>query len=274
MTIPVFSKYQKYIEQRFDLINKEGERQLFLFNHPQSLFVQQATGRDILLKARQEGFSTEISAFFTTDFLIQDNILSVVIADISDNAQGLLEKPKFFIRSFEERMHCKVPMKYNSKHELYNEANGCRYLVGTAENADFGRSRTIHNLHMSEAAFYKNLKRMIASAMQALTPTGKAFIETTANGFSEFKEIWDDAVMGKNDLNPLFFAASLLYDEQFLGRKRRELGEQLFMQEYPETPEEAFITSGAGYFEKTALRQFLDDIKRWERINEQRLSPL
>jgi hypothetical protein len=264
MTIPIYNKYQKFIEARFDLINKEGERIPFLFNNPQSLLVQKATGKDILLKARQEGFSTEISGLFTADFLLKENILSVVIADNSDNAQGLLEKPKFFIKSYEEKMHCKVPMKYNSKHEMYNLATGSRYLVGTAENADFGRSRTIHNLHMSEAAFYKYLKKMLASALQALTPNGKAFIETTANGFNDFKEVWDDAVLGINSLNPLFFGGSLLYDQTFLANKLRELGEQLFMQEYPDTPEEAFITSGAGYFDKLALRQFLDEAKQWE----------
>lgn len=267
MTIPKYAKYQRFIEDRFDLINKEGQRVNFKFNHPQQLLVNQISERNILLKARQEGFSTEISAFFTADFILKDNILSVVIADNADNAQGLLEKPKFFINSYEEFHHVKVPLKYNSRHELYNLATNSRYIVGTAENSDFGRSRTIHNLHMSEAAFYKNLKKMMASALQALTPNGSAFIETTANGFTEFKEIWDDAVMGKNGLNPLFFPASLLYGQEFLDDKLRELGEQLFMQEYPETAEEAFITSGGAYFDKVSLRGYLEDIKLKEYLS-------
>lgn len=271
MLIPKYDQYQRFIEARFDLINKDGERAPFMFNYPQSLLVQRATGRDILLKARQEGFSTEISGFFTADFLLIENSLSVVIADISDNAMGLLEKPKFFIKSYEEKMKCKVPFKFNSKHEIFNEALGSRYMVGTAENADFGRSRTIHNLHMSEAAFYKYLKKMMASAMQALTPNGKLFIETTANGFNEFKEIWDDAVMGVNNLNPLFFPASLLYSKEFLANKFKELGERLFMQEYPETPEEAFITSGDTYFQKDALHFYLKQAITWEQKRGQLL---
>lgn len=257
MTIPKYDKYQRFVEEQYDVINKKGERVPFIFNHPQSLLVEQATGRDILLKARQEGFSTEISGFFTTDFLLIENCLSVVIADNSDNASGLLEKPKFFIKSYEEKNNLKVPLKYNSKYELFNEALNSRYLIGTAENADFGRSRTIRNLHMSEAAFYKYLKRMMASALQALTEDGKLFIETTANGFNEFKEIWDEAVIGTNGLNPLFFAASLLYSEEFLAKKRMELG-RLYDQEYPESAEIAFLTSGETYFDQDAMRYYLE----------------
>lgn len=261
MVIPKYERYQKLIEQRFELINKEGERVPFIFNKPQSILVEKAKQKNILLKARQEGFSTEISGFFSMDFILIENCLSVVIADIKDNAEGLLEKPKFFIKSYEEKMKVKVPLKYNSKYELFNEALNSRYLIGTAENADFGRSRTIRNLHMSEAAFYRYLKKMLASAFQALTPNGTAFIETTANGFNEFKEIWDAAVNGENDLNPLFFPASLLYNRAFLDQKKRELGEQLFMQEYPETPEEAFITSGDTYFNTEAMRYYLERVK-------------
>lgn len=260
MLIPKYEKYQKLIEENLDVINKRGIQVPFILNKPQTLLIERATGNDIILKARQEGFSTEISAIFSGDFLLVENCLSVVIADVSDNAMGLLEKPKFFIRSYEEKNNVKIPLKYNSKYELYNEALNSRYLIGTAENADFGRSRTIRNLHMSEAAFYKHLLKMMASARQALVEDGKFFIETTANGFNDFKKVWDAAVLGENGLNPLFFPASLLYDEEFLNRKRRELG-RMFMQEYPETPEEAFITSGETYFDTDAMRYYLENAK-------------
>lgn len=256
MVVPKYAKYQKLIEDNFDVIDKQGMQVPFLLNKPQKLMIEKATGNDIILKARQEGFSTEISGIFTGDFLMIPNSLSVVIADISDNAMGLLEKPKFFIKSYEEKNNLKVPLKYNSKYELYNEALNSRYLIGTAENADFGRSRTIRNLHMSEAAFYKHLLKMMASARQALVENGKFFVETTANGFNEFKQVWDSAVLGENGLNPLFFPASLLYSQEFLAKKRQELG-RFYDQEYPETPEIAFITSGEGYFDNDALRELL-----------------
>lgn len=265
--IPKYEKYHRLIEARFDVINKGGKRVPFIFNKPQNLLIEQATGKDFILKARQEGFSTQISGIFTGDFLLVENALSVVIADIASNAQGLLEKPKFFIRCYEEKMNCKVPLKYNSKYELFNQALNSRYLIGTAENADFGRSRTIHNLHMSEAAFYKYLKKMLASALQALTPEGKFFMETTANGFNEAKEVWDEATLGQNGINPLFFPASLLYGPEFLTQKRKELG-RYFMQEYPETPEEAFITSGDTYFDQDAMRYYLNQVKQYKPLQE------
>lgn len=261
-----FDAYEKFIEQRYDVIDKMGERVPFTLNKPQQLFIEQATGRDILLKARQEGFSTLISAVFTTDFLLEKNCLSVVIADRSENAMGLLEKPKMLIKFFEEKRGVKVPFKYNSKYELYNEVLNSRYLIGTAENADFGRSRTIRNLHMSEAAYYKDLRKLLASALQAVTPTGRVFMETTANGFNEFKNYWDESMRGDTGFKPLFFPASLLYDETFLTQRRRELGARLFMQEYPETPEEAFITSGDMFFDSQALKDYLTFITKYGQL--------
>lgn len=266
MTIPKFDGYQKFIEHRYDVIDKSGEQVNFILNKPQQMFMEKATGRDILLKARQEGFSTLISGLFTTDLLLQQNCLSVVIADRSENAMGLLEKPKMLIKFYEQKRGVKVPLKYNSKYELYNEALNSRYLIGTAENADFGRSRTIRNLHMSEAAYYKNLRGLLASALQAVTPNGRVFMETTANGFNEFKNYWDESMTGDTGFQPLFFPASLLYDEAFLNQRKRELGERLYMQEYPETPEEAFITSGEMFFDSQALTDYLTFITKYEQL--------
>lgn len=62
--------------------------------------------------------------------------------------------------------------------------------------------------------------------------------------------------MGETGFNNMFFAASLLYGPEFLEQKKKELG-RLFSQEYPETPEEAFITSGDTYFDKDAMQDYL-----------------
>lgn len=179
-----------------------------------------------------------------------------MVADIEENAEALLERVKLYIRSWEEKNGFKIPLKYNSKSVLVNEAMNSKYTIGTAKATEFGRSRTITNLHLSEAAFYPNLGRIMAGAGTAVTPTGYIVLETTANGFNEFKEFWDKSETGDTGFAPLFYKASALYDAEHLNREQKRLG-RLFKQEYPETATEAFLTSGEQYFDSDALARYL-----------------
>lgn len=256
----VFSKYEKFIEQRLSIVSKEGQEVPFLLNDPQKQFVNIATGKDIILKARQEGFSSLVGGIFTGDFILDPHSQTVVIADITDNAVGLLDKVKFYLKSYESKTGIKIPLKYNSKYEMVNEVTESKYTVGTAENVEFGRSKTIKNLHMSEAFFYKHFRKLLASALQAVRPDGRVVIESTANGFNEGKEFWDESMNGETGFKPLFFKASDFYSPEFLEQKRKELG-RYFKQEYPETPEEAFLTSGDTYFDNVALQAYLSQVK-------------
>ena len=63
--------------------------------------------------------------------------------------------------------------------------------------------------------------------------------------------------MGEGVFKPLFYKASDFYDKTFLEGKEKELG-RLFKQEYPQTPIEAFVTSGDTYFDKESLAYYLE----------------
>lgn len=252
----IYSKYQRFIEERLSIIDKNGQDVPFVLNAPQQAFIKRSTGKDIILKARQQGFSSLVGAIFLADFLLDENSVSIVLADNSDNATGLLEKVKYYLKSYEAKTKIKIPLKYNSKYELVNEAINTRYQIGTAENTEFGRSKTIKNLHMSEAAFYPHLRKMMASALQAVRPDGRVVIETTANGFNEFKDFWNESEREETGFNPLFFKASEFYDAAFLAQKKKELG-NLYTQEYPETPQEAFLASGDLFFNRESLTYYL-----------------
>lgn len=252
--------YKKFFEARFKIVNKQGGVVPFILNPIQQRWLEEPSLRKIELKARQEGFSSAILAKKTTKFLLMQNRYIVSIADIADNAMGLLDRVKYYIQSYEDVTGVKVPLKYNSKYELYNAELNNRFIIGTAENVDVGRSKTITDLHMSEAAFYKDLKRMLASVLQAVVPDGEVDIETTANGFNEFKSVWDEAMLGSNGFKPMFFGASEHYSPEFLEQKKKELG-RYFQQEYPETAEEAFLTSGDNYFDTLSLKWYLDNTK-------------
>ncbi len=255
-------KYKKAIENEFSIIDKSGNAVPFTLNTIQDRYIsEQSTGRDVILKARQQGFSSVILGVFTLDFLLKENSRSVIVADKSDNAAELLERVKFYIKSFEGKNKTKIPLKYNSKYELYNEAINSRYTIGTATDGDFGRSKTITNLHLSEFAFYPDSERLFAGVMQAVVPEGKVIIETTANGFNFFKEFWDQCVLGERPFKPLFYNAGEFYSQDFLENKKQELG-RYFSQEYPATAEDAFLTSGDSYFDTVSLKYYLENAKQ------------
>lgn len=256
----VFDKYQAFIEDCLEVIDKNGDIVGFILNNVQKRFTQTADSlRIIILKARQQGFSSLVLAIFTADFILKQNSRSVVVADSTDNAIELLDRVKMYLKSYEYRTKTPVILKYNSKYELFNEVMNSRYSIGTAENSEFGRSKTITNLHLSEAAFYPNMSKLLAGALQAVVPTGRVIIETTANGFNEFKTFWDRSVEGKTGFLPLFFKASDFYPPEFLEIKKNEL-QRLYTQEYPDSPEEAFITSGNPFFKADSLKYYLEQV--------------
>ncbi len=151
----------------------------------------------------------------------------------------------------------------------------------TAGGKGVGRSDTLTNVHASEIAFWPgDISVTYSGLMQAVPDTAASMviIESTANGFNFFKKMWDDAVAGENDYIP-FFAAWFEMEEyrrpyhgETLTAEEEELkalfgldNEQImwrrwcirnncnndidtFHQEYPATPEEAFIASGRCVF--------------------------
>jgi len=140
--------YLKWITDKLLIVNKKQEVVNFIPNKTQTDFLINMSGKDIILKSRQMGFSSIILAMFTADFILTENAYNVVVADIDDNATGLLARVKYYIQSYEERTGRKVPLKYNSKTELYNPVMNSYYKLGSAKNTQFGRSKTITNLHL------------------------------------------------------------------------------------------------------------------------------
>lgn len=256
--------YVRWIQDFLMIVNKEGQLVQFNPNIIQEKFMtQDMSGKDIVLKARQQGFSSIILAMFMADFLMKEHTYNVVVADDEDNAKGLLKRVKDYLGCWCEKKGIKPNdiLKYNSKYELYFEAMDSTYSIGTAKNTQFGRSRTITNLHLSEVAFYPHMNEILAGSLQAVVPTGRVILETTANGFNEFKEYWDKSVLQETPFKTHFYSAKEFYSQEFLENKKKELG-RLYKQEYPDTALEAFITSGETYFDKEALESYLEGVQK------------
>ena len=173
-----------------------------------------------------------------------------------------------------------------------------RIRCATAGGEGVGRSDTLQYVHISEYAFWpdgvnakKDALLGILQAVPALPGTA-VFIESTPNGFDDFHKLWTDAVAGRNDFVPLFIPWSEepgyrrpvdpgtvwteeeralmerhgLDPEQMAWRRwciANNCGGDLnrFHQEYPLTPEEAFIASGDCWFDTEVLTKRLGELE-------------
>ncbi len=247
--------YKRAIENEYTIISKDGKEVSFVLNAPQDDFIRNITGRDFILKARQEGFSSEILAIGTNKFLFGENERCVSTSHESSATQKLLDRVKYYIGSFERKNNVKIPMKYNSRSEMVYDGKNNSFYIGTAGARDFGRGDTITFLHASEFLFYDDPEKFIAGAMQAVVPNGLVFLESTANGFNKGKEYWDRTVQGETGFKDHFYGPEWIYSEEELELKKKELG-RYYNQEYPSSSTEAFLTSGDKYFDKDALMYF------------------
>lgn len=274
--------YESFIERNFQIINKQGKVQQFITNNVQdryylglaSHYGKDIEGvRDIILKARKEGISSIILAIFAVDFLVAEYpIASVCIADKHEETKKLFNKAKFFIESALVKQgktlseYCDV----SNANEIRNKTNGATFWIGTAGSKVASRAESVQNLHFSEASHFPDTdiitaRETIEGALQMVDQgTGKVFIESTANGYGNYyQELETKAYQGDSSFRSVFFGADELYSKEWLAQKEREFTtREMFLQEYPNTRDEAYMSSGSLFFDREALKWLQSNVRK------------
>lgn len=216
-----------FIEHNLQIQDKAGRLVPLIFNPAQlrlyqEIERQQAAGRPvriIILKARQVGFSTAVAALFYERSARHANTNSMIVAHKAEASANIFSKAKLFYET--SPPSCRPMKRASNARELLfeNPSNkqaerdadpGLRskIRIETAGAKDAGRSATIHNLHLSELAFWPHAEETMLSLMQAVPhdPNTMVIIESTANGVGgEFHRQWLRAVRGESEFVPLFF---------------------------------------------------------------------
>lgn len=205
------------IEMCFVVVNKKKETTPFFLNEVQREFsreLKQARAdykagkrlhlKFIVLKGRQQGFTSYITASQLAQAITQRNWAGFTLADNTENTETIFtDKAKFPYENLPP--HLQPQERYNTRRELHLEKLNSRWRIATAGAKDVGRSKTLNTFHGSEAAFWANLETILSGLGESLTADAVQILESTANGPNEFKQLWDDAIAGKNNWEPKFY---------------------------------------------------------------------
>jgi hypothetical protein len=192
------------IEMVFVIVDKDKKTVPFFINTVQRMFandLKQAIAdyqagkrlhlKFLVLKGRQQGFTSLITAYQLACSITKRNFAGFTLADDADNTETIFEdKAKFPYGQLPEVI--KPTEKYNNRREFHFEKLNSRWRVATAGSKGVGRSKTLNFFHGSEAAFWTDIIQMLAGLGQALTADSIQILESTANGFNEYKDLWDD----------------------------------------------------------------------------------
>jgi hypothetical protein len=271
-----------WIEANLALRTKDQRVVPFRFRPVQARYWSRRTRWDVILKARQMGFTSLVCGMFFADTVLRPNTVSVMVAHDGNSSEKIFEIVKLFWERLpeEEKRRIGEP-KYFTRREFCWPQLGSRFYVGTAGSLAFGRGQTINNLHCSEFAYWPKPEQALVALAEAVPLTGRIVIESTANGLgNDFHDLWIQAKQGESRFRPYFFPwwweagyrlpgpplAELTEEEQQLTaahgldgdqlRWRREKRRQLrepFPQEYPENDGHCFLASGRCCFDREAL---------------------
>lgn len=284
--------YRRFIEENFLIISKPPEEKAvpFIFNRVQRKYYSvlrkeysKMDGlREIILKARQTGFSSLILALFTVDFIVYPNSTSVCISHKTDATEKLFKRVRFYIKSYCEKnsLDIKEYLKTDNKAELENKTNGAYFYLATAGAKVGGRGQTVRNLHLSEAAYYQSTGKFQAkeiiegSAQQVPQNHGMIFIESTGKNYGDyFQKEYARGEKGLGVYKARFFGWQEFYTDEWIEQKKKEFqDEKDWKKEYPSSPDEAFLHSGEGFFSAEALLYVKQQVESARVIKQGRLA--
>lgn len=283
------------IEAVMYVVDKDKKSIPFFLNEVQIDFIRKlqenGTGKPyFILKGRQQGFTTLITAMQLCYAIVMPNFSGFTVSNSPSNTEAIFnDKAKVPYERLPQEL--KPHEKFNNKTEYFFDKLNSTWRCATA-TSQMGRSRTLNFCHFSEVAFFNcPLSDIQSSIGEALTRDAIVVYETTANGFNDAKNLWDSGSCNnlfygwwrskeyrEEDLTwmvkPLsskatnvewlkerikFLKNTLGLDNQqiawYCKKYDSYLDKRLMRQEYPCSPEEAFIASGDCVFDMDKLTE-------------------
>lgn len=154
-------------------------------NDAQRYFFKNRHTKNIILKARQLGFSTLIDIDVLDDTLFSSYHTNGIIAQDKDKAKDLYDnKVKFAYDNIPKWLKDNFQTRIDRQGEIKLDNNNCSISVGTSF-----RSGTLQYLHISEygkicAKYPEKAREIKTGSLNAIGPKQQVTIESTAEGAS------------------------------------------------------------------------------------------
>jgi hypothetical protein len=214
----------------------------------QKQWVEGATRKEIILKSRDVG-SSEICVRFFTYKLLCDGGNFVIKADKWDSARNLVAIARQYLQSLPADERPEITKDNQDEIEVAGKGT----IRAMAQGG--GRSERCRYLLMTERAFWDKPEEELAAVSGALVADGWLIVESTANGFNEFYNLWTDSDQLGYRRTFIPWSANPSHDAAWRRDKEVELAStpHKLAQEYPATSAQAFIGSGLCRFDQDAI---------------------
>lgn len=188
--------------------DEKGGSSLFRMRPAQQMFWDEMWYLNVILKARQLGFSTEVALYFLDTCIFYENTAAGIVDYTLKDAKAKLAKILYAYERMPEAIRKLVPLKKESVEEL-EWANGSSIKVGTSH-----RGGTLQLLHISEygkiAAEAPDRAKEIKTGSFGTVHKGQQItVESTAEGIGgEFYELVQRSqanMLSEKELTPLDF---------------------------------------------------------------------
>jgi hypothetical protein len=209
----------------------------------------------LTLKARQIGWTTLIAAhqFWLAFFHDDQNIID--LSRTEREAVLLLRKTKYGFKHMPLWMLERGPESLVEHQQKMGFSNGSQ-ITSMPSASDPARGESASLVVVDEWAFLPNPEEAWASIEPVADVGGRIIGLSTANGSGNFfHQLWVGSETGTNRFEPMFFPWSATEDrgESWYQSKKESMLAWQLAQEYPSSPEEAFIKSGNPVFDLDIL---------------------
>lgn len=192
-----------FIPTFMKIVDKRGKLVSFVPNAQQMQLLNEMKKYNVVLKSRQLGISVLSCAYSIWLAIRFENTSCLLMAHSLDGADGIFTKLKQLYNSIPAAIR---PKLINNNRKELKLANGSKITVVSCGTKESVRGSTLRFVHVSEAAFCnENIDRQILAIEQCLTSDGQIVVESTANGFNFFSDMYSKAARRENMYKPFFF---------------------------------------------------------------------
>lgn len=192
-----------WIQTFIKIADKQGNIVPFILTPEQREFLTNLENKDIVLKSRQLGLSVCVIAESIREVVTRENCTCALISHNQSSCNAVFDKLKQQFNSLPDWIK---PETVQNNRQALTFKNGSSIVCLTAGNKDLLRGSTITGVcHCSEIAFWKDTERHMKALSQACSESSTLILESTANGFNRFSELYYQAKSGENDFKPFFF---------------------------------------------------------------------